>query len=136
MLLHTYTCMAVLYTLDLTYMYAQSIIHVYIYMDPKRVSVLYSCISPLFPGLPYEHCLLVYRYFFPALLAVLLVSALVTLTVKQVNKLYEKVKNEKYVVCRTLCISITPSCPVQIHPPSLIVKFLGCSALPLLIMYI
>jgi E3 ubiquitin-protein ligase MARCH6 len=44
----------------------------------------------------------VYRYFFPTLLAVLVVAALVLLVVRQVNKLYENVKNERYLVGRQL----------------------------------
>ena len=40
-----------------------------------------------------------YRYFFPTMLFVLVVSGVVTFVVKQVSKLYEKVKTEK-LVCK------------------------------------
>jgi E3 ubiquitin-protein ligase MARCH6 len=63
--------------------------------------ITFMGLAPL-TGLPYEQCLLVYRYFFPTLLAVLVVAALVLLVVRQVNKLYENVKNERYLVGRQL----------------------------------
>ena len=49
------------------------------------------------PGLPYEHCMLVYRYFFPATVAIVAIAFFAVFFSKQVNKLYLKVKNEKLV---------------------------------------
>ena len=59
------------------------------------IIILFCCVPA---GLPYEHCLLVYRYFFPTMLAVLLLTVLVTVVVRQVNSLYENVRNEKYAI--------------------------------------
>ena len=72
------------------------------------VNSCYLSFPPSHSGLPYEHCLLVYRYFFPTLLVVLVVAALVLLVVRQVNKLYENVKNEKYVCgYQNMCTSVS-----------------------------
>jgi E3 ubiquitin-protein ligase MARCH6 len=68
------------------------------------IVIPYITFMGVFPltGLPYEHCLLVYRYFFPIVVTVLLVTALASLALRKVNKLYVKVKNDKYLVGRQL----------------------------------
>lgn len=63
--------------------------------------IIFMGLVPL-TGLPYEHCLLVYRYFFPILSLLLVIYFFITLAVRQSNKLYVKVKNEKYLVGRQL----------------------------------
>ena len=61
------------------------------------VSFFVFCFTPWCAGLPYELCLLVYRYFFPLMLAVLVTTGLAALVVGQVRHLYETVKNDKCV---------------------------------------
>jgi len=56
----------------------------------------YHTVPPCPPGvLSYQNCLLVYRFFFPFVLSLLLCLTLLTFSVKQASRLYNHVRNEK-----------------------------------------
>jgi len=70
--------------------------------------ITFMGLFPLLGVLSYQNCLLVYRFFFPFVLSLLLCITLLTFSVKQASRLYNHVRNEKYLVGRQLVNYSTP----------------------------
>ena len=63
----------------------------------------------LTPGvLSYQNCLLVYRFFFPSVLSLLLSTTTLTFVVKQASRLYNHIRNEKWACIHTSLVPRPP----------------------------